>query len=258
MSEQPVPPSAVPPCAGGPAGPPVEPSDGAHDHEHDDLVPGVPRPIDPAELPEPRTPQDAMEQARTRIAATADARGEGWAALATLMEEPTEEVVAALRDGTTAKVLTEATAWLGADSPMVGGPLMSLEVFVRGAHRRTAEKDMRSLTEDREAVADVVGKGAQAALAAPMRELAALCHHEARAWAAGDDARGKELRARQREVADADLSEKAPGVAKALVEEGAANLSRTIGRLVLGFLSAETGRDYQRAVLGDARGRSHL
>lgn len=212
----------------------------------------------PADLPEPRTPEEAMAAARTRIAATADARGEGWAALAALMDEPDAGVVDALRDGTTAGVLRDATAWLGEDSPMVGGPLMSLDVFVRGAHRRGADADLAALRADRAAVADVVGPHAQAELARPMRELAVLCHQEARAWADGEDERGKELRARQREVADAELSRDAPAVAGALVEEGVANLSRTVGRLVLGFLSAETGRDYQRAVLGDARGRSRL
>ena len=210
-------------------------------------------------LPEPRTAADAMQQARTRIAASADARGEGWDALARLVEPPTAEVVAALRDGSIADVLRGATEWLGEDTGIVAGPLMSLDVYVRSAGRRTPEADLAALEDDRAAIDAGAGglePGAVAALARPMRELAVLCHHEARAWSDGDLDQGKDLRARQRELADERLVADLPPAAKALVEEGLANVTRTVGRLLLAFLSAETGKDYQRAVLGDPRSRS--
>lgn len=215
----------------------------------------------PGALPEPRTPQEAMEQARARIAASADARGEGWDALARLVEPPTIEVVTALRDGTLAGVLREATTWLGEDTAMVAAPLMSLDVYVRSAERRTPEADLASLVEDRAEIdvgAGGLPSGAVAALALPMRELAVLCHHEARAWASGDMDLGKQLRAQQRVLADERLVPDLPPVAKVLVDEGLANLTRTVGRLLLAFLSAETGKDYQRAVLGDPRSRSRM
>lgn len=234
---------------------------GAAGHAHGSADGVIAAITDPAELPEPSTAEEAMAQARAWIASSADKRGEGWNALALLAQEPNPEVVAELRDGTIAATLKEATTWLGADSPMVAGPLMAMEVYVRGAERRTPEKDLRALAEDREEITRVLraaGAPAPEELAAPMRRLAALCHQEARAWSRGEDETGKSLRAAQHELASEDLGPALPLVGKAFVDEGITNQTRTIGRLFLAYLSAETGRDYQRAVLGDTRGRSRL
>lgn len=243
-----------------------------HTHEHDcgnehaeprtdgvgEIIADV---TDPSQLPQPNSPEEAMAQARVWISSSADKRGEGWNALALLADTLTQDVVDSLRDGTMAAVFKDATTWLGADSPMVAGPIMAMEVYARGSVRRDAAKDLRALTEDREEIAKVLREaGAKQSedLAPTMRKLAALCHQEAQAWGSGDDATGKELRARQHEVAASELAEALPIVGKTFVEEGITNQTRTIGRLLLGYLSVETGRDYQRAVLGDTRGRSRL
>lgn len=200
---------------------------------------------------QPRSAEEAMAKARQRIARTADARAGGWEALAALVSEPDEVLIDGLRDGTVALMLREATEWLGADSSMVLAPLMSLETHARGAGRRSHGDDLARLRQDH---ADLLADGPD--LAGPMRELAGLCHREAQAWSRGDDEDGKALRARQRERVDSVLGQTLPPVATSLAQDGMASLTRSVGRMLLGFLSAETGRDYLRAALGDPRSRS--
>lgn len=219
----------------------------------------LPWPGQPVPTPPPVTPQAALEAAQARIAASADARGEGWVALGRLVQPPTEELLAGLVDGSLARVLIEATTWLGEDRQMVAGPLSSLEVYTRRAQRGALDSELESLVEDREEIASgPLGPRGVEDLAGPMREMAVLCHQEAKAWASGDLDQGKALRAQQSELARERLVHDLPPVAKALVDEGIADLTRVIGRLLLAFLSAETGKDYQRAVLGDPRSRSRL
>ena len=216
----------------------------------------TPEPASAEPLPFPtRRPSSsadaAMAAVRARIARTADARAGGWEALATLVDVPDEIVVEGLRDGTLAAMLRDATEWLGPDASMVLAPLMSMETHARGSGRRSASDDLLSIRQDHD---ELLAGGPD--LISPMRELAGLCHREAQAWSRGDDGAGKALRARQRERADQALAPVLPTVAKSLVEDGLANLTRSVGRMLLAYLSAETGRDYLRSTLADPRSRS--
>ena len=185
-----------------------------------------------------------------KVTQTALARGRTWDAIADVLEEPGVALVTRLRSGDLVATLTASAAWLGEDTHMLTAELMSLEVYARSSSRRPLAGDLEEFRADHAAY--VV---ARSTLISPIRELAALCRQESGAWEAGDLEAGKTLRAGQRDFLDAHLVPELPELASALATSAAANVWRLLGRVILATLSAETGRDYQRAVLGEGLGR---
>ncbi|MFH5824113.1 hypothetical protein [Georgenia sp. AZ-5] len=185
-----------------------------------------------------------------QMAQAARDRAGSWDAAADVLALD-EATVARLRDGSLAAAWRAASGWLGDDAELFLADLMSLDVYERGAARRTPEEDLASLRPDHRGI---VGDQA-AALAGAAREVARLCRAEADAWAGGDLAGGKALRGEERQVIDARLVPVLPALGGRLVREAGVSLWRTLGRLLLAVLSVETGTDYQRSVLGSDLGR---
>lgn len=183
-----------------------------------------------------------------KVAAAARERGQGWQLLAACLQEPTASFVARLRDGSWAQSVGESAAWLGDDQHMLTSELMSLGVYSRGAVRRDAQTDLDNLVADYQATV-----GEQPQLVAAFAELAKLCEAESTAWEGRDIAQGKSLRAQQNEFIDAQVATDLVELCVKMEAQASLNIMRTLAKLILAYLSADTGKDYQRAALGSKR-----
>ena len=181
-----------------------------------------------------------------KVSQTATDRARTWDAVADVLSPPDAALVERLRSGALAQVWREGSSWLGDDTHMLTAELMSLDVYSRGAVRRDAADD---LTDLRTGYDTLVAPYAH--LVAALRKVAALCRAEAQAWSAGGVDHAKTLRVEQQDLITDRLVAELPELAGRLVREGEANVWRLLGRLTLAILSTETGRDFQRAVLGD-------
>ncbi|RYV49356.1 hypothetical protein [Pengzhenrongella frigida] len=206
-------------------------------------------------MPETPTPPPSLSAGAPaaffdQVARVAGERAGAWEAFTAVLATPDRQTVARLRTGELAGAWRAGVRWLGADTEMFTAALMSLDVHARGARRRGADADLLALEVD------------HAALVAPhlpvlahLPDVVALCRDEAAAWSAGDLVLGKDLRARQHAIVDEALVPTLPNLGEQLAGSAQADIWRVIGRLLLGFVSIETGRDYQRAVLGETRAR---
>ncbi|MFD1507398.1 hypothetical protein FE374_13615 [Georgenia yuyongxinii] len=195
--------------------------------------------------PAPAPADETVGAFARQVAQAAGDRAEAWAAVGQVLTMD-EAAITALRDGGPSAAWRAGARWLGDDAGMFWADLITLDAFARGAGRRQPAADAASLGRDHAAIVapalDVV---------AYVREVADLCRQEAAAWGAGDMAKGKALRVREREVIDAELVPVLPELGSRLAREAQVKVWQTLGRLVLAWLSVESGKDYQRAVLGD-------
>lgn len=183
-----------------------------------------------------------------KVAATAQGRAKGWAHIHRVLDAPDSALIEDLRSGALAEVWTDSAAWLGDDKHMLTAELMSLGVFARGAGRRSAEDDLESFQTDYNAVV-----GDQSALIVALTDLVEQCQAEAAAWEARDLSLGKELRAQQSVFIDENISPALTDLCVRIVEKAQLNIWKVLARLMLAYLSADTGKDFQRAALGSRR-----
>lgn len=179
----------------------------------------------------------------TQVARVTAERAEAWDALLDTLSAPATGVVEQLRSGVLAQTWRAGVRWLGQDSDMMAAALLTLDVYARGSARRNLADDLAAFAAGRAAMAEPV-----AATIASVRTVAAMCRDEAGAWSRGDVTAGKDLRAQQHDVIEEHLVV-LPELGARLVREST-GVWRAIGQLLLAFLTAETGKDYQRAVLG--------
>lgn len=185
-----------------------------------------------------------------KVSQTASDRARAWDAVAEVLSPPDAALVERLRSGALVQVWRQGSSWLGDDTHMLTAELMSLDVYARGAVRRGADDDLADL---RTGYDTLVAPGAH--LVTGLREVAALCREEAQAWSAGRVDHAKTLRVDQQDLITDRLATELPELAGRLVREGETNVWRLLGRLTLAILSTETGRDFQRAVLGERERR---
>ncbi|PFG40661.1 hypothetical protein ATJ97_3193 [Georgenia soli] len=190
--------------------------------------------------------EDSVAGFRAQVAQAARDRAGSWDAVAEVLARPDEGFVERLRAGEPATVWRLGARWLGADAELLTRDLMSLDVYARGSRRRAPADDLAALRADHDRLVAPEGD-----LTAPVREVAEMCRQEAAAWASGDMAGGRALRAEERRRIEERLVPGLPNVGARLALEAEARVSRTLGRLVLAVLSVESGKDYQRAVLRD-------
>ncbi|MCK6212668.1 hypothetical protein KZX45_19190 [Georgenia sp. EYE_87] len=190
--------------------------------------------------------EDTAAGFRAQVAQAARDRAGSWDAVADVLAAPGPELVERLRAGELATVWRLGARWLGADAELFTRDLMSLDVYARGSRRRSADDDLAALRADHDR-----SVAAEGDLVSPVRRVADLCREEADAWAAGDMAAGRAVRARERTLIEDTLVPGLPNAGGRLAQEAEARVSSTLGRLVLAVLSVESGRDYLRAVLGD-------
>lgn len=183
---------------------------------------------------------------RAQVAQAARDRAGSWDAVADVLAAPDERLVERLREGGLATVWRLGARWLGADAELFTRDLMSLDVYARGSRRRYAADDLTGLRADHERLVAPEGD-----LVTPVRRVAEACREEAEAWASGDMARGRALRAEERRLIEDGLVPGLANVGGRLALEAGARVWRTVGRLVLAVLSVESGKDYRRAVLRD-------
>lgn len=181
-----------------------------------------------------------------KVSQTATDRAHAWDAVADVLSPPDAALVERLRSGALVQVWREGSSWLGDDTHMLTAELMSLDVYSRGAARRDPHDDLADLRIGYDALV-----APSAHLVDGLRAVAALCREEAQAWTDGRVEEAKALRAGQQDLITERLSSELPDLAGRLVREGEANVWRLVGRLMLAILSTETGRDFQRSVLGD-------
>lgn len=190
--------------------------------------------------------EDTVAGFRAQVAQAARDRAGSWDAVADVLAVPGAELVERLRAGELATLWRLGARWLGADAELFTRDLMSLDVYARGSRRRSVEDDLAALRADHDRL--VAGEGD---LVTPVRRVAEACREEADAWASGDMAAGRALRATERTLIEDSLVPGLADVGGRLAQEAEARVWRTLGRVVLAVLSVESGRDYQRAVLGD-------
>ena len=181
-----------------------------------------------------------------KVSQTATDRADAWDAVADVLSPPDAALADRLRSGALVQVWRQGSSWLGDDTHMLTAELMSLDVYARGAVRRAAEDDLADLRSGYDALV-----APSAHLVDGLREVAAGCRAEAQAWSDGRADEAKALRAAQQDLIADRLATDLPELAGRLVREADANVWRLLGRLTLAILSAETGRDFQRAVLGE-------
>ena len=194
--------------------------------------------------PAPQPADDSVSAFTAQVAQASRDRAGSWDAVADVLTMD-EDAVTRLRAGEQAEAWRAGARWLGDDAQMFTGDLLSLDVYARGAARRDLAEDVAALAADHGALV-----APDAAVVAHVRRVADLCREEAEAWARGDLPGGKALRAREREVIDEHLVPVLPGLGGRLAREASARIWRTLGRVLLAVLSVESGKDYQRAVLG--------
>jgi hypothetical protein len=199
--------------------------------------------------PAPAPAEDTVGGYLAQVAAAARERAGAWDAVADVLAGDVR-TAQRLRDGSAAAAWRASSRWLGDDAELFVADLISLDVYQRGAARRTVEDDLAALATDHAALV-----APHVAVVAHVRDVADACRAEAEAWSAGDPAGGKALRLRQQELIETHLVPVLPDLGGRLVREAGMGVWRALGRLVLAVLSVESGRDYQRAVLGDDLGR---
>ena len=194
-------------------------------------------------------PDDTVGGYLEQVAQAARDRAGAWDAVADVLEGG-EHAAERLRDGSVAAAWRASSRWLGDDAELFVADLYNLDVYARGAARRSLEDDVAALGADHAALV-----APDAAVVTHIREVAEACRAEAEAWAAGDTATGKSLRLREQELIESHLVPVLPDLGGRLARSAATGVWRALGRLVLAVLSVESGRDYQRAVLGEDLGR---
>ena len=168
-----------------------------------------------------------------RISRIAQARSKVWGLMIELWDGD-DDFIRSVRDGEFGETMREYFQTIGQES-IAHGPLMSLDVYSRGARRRTFENDREAFLADHDAL---IGDR-------PYRDdletMMDLCRIESQAWAAADLNAGRD--ARKDEFLHLD-----GGVEKNLVELLTANIDtakshvwRTLSRIFLVFLATETG-----------------
>ncbi|PFG34399.1 hypothetical protein [Sanguibacter antarcticus] len=186
-----------------------------------------------------------------KVVQTAGDRAASWDAVADVLSPPDAALVERLRSGALTEVWRQGSSWLGDDVHVLTADLMSLDVYSRAASRRDPADDLADLLADHESLV-----ARDAGVVAPVRDLAALCREEAIAWAQGDPVHAKSLRVAQHDLVSSRLVPALPELGGRLVRDARANVWRVLGRLVLAILSADTGKDFRRAVLGAAADRA--
>lgn len=175
----------------------------------------------------------AVPEYAARISRIAQRRSKVWCLMLELWEG-TDDFIRSVREGEFGETMREHFQEIGQES--IGhGPLMSLDVYSRGARRRTFENDREAFLADHD---ELVG---HQPYRADLEKMMDLCRIESQAWAAGDLIAGRD--ARKNEFLHLDS-----GVEKNLVELLTANIDgakshvwRTLSRIFLVFLATETG-----------------
>lgn len=168
-----------------------------------------------------------------RISRIAQQRGKCWG-LAIDLWEGKESFLISVRDGEFGEFMREHFQEIGQES-LAHGALMSLDVYSRGARRRTVEDDLTSFLADHETLLE--GKPFYDDLVT-MRDL---CRRESAAWAAGDVNLGRDCRKQEFEILEGEFEMNLVGLLSKNIEVAKSHVWRTLSRIFLIFLATETG-----------------
>lgn len=145
-----------------------------------------------------------------------------------------EDFIKAVREGEFGEFVREHFQEIGQES-LAHGALMSLDVYSRGARRRTFEDDRDAFLADHGNL--LAGKPHYDGLEA-MRDL---CRKESAAWAAGDLDTGRDCRKAEFEHLEGGLEMNLVELLKNNIEVAKSHVWRTLSRIFLIFLATETG-----------------
>lgn len=199
-------------------------------------------------------PDDALILARGRIAEAIHARAAGWETVARLLTAPDPALVEDLRNGRVASALHRSVAGHSEEASALERSMPALNTYVATAHRNPAERDLRDLREDHEDVLlGDLGADRVHELHSGLTAMAQLCRREAAACEAGDLEEAKKLVVTQHVRLLDEVSPLLVEGAGALARDGLSPLTRTLGKLALGFCSAQTGADHVRAAMAQGR-----
>lgn len=133
---------------------------------------------------------DVGDDLLRRMEAAATSRAAMWSLCAQIIDRPTPEFNAQLRDGRLARELETHTQWLG-ESVDVAELAATLRAHRNRSSNVTAEQDLENLQEEWDARDDA------AELADYCRNAAAAARQEASWWGTGDTASARDARAQQ-------------------------------------------------------------
>lgn len=172
-----------------------------------------------------------------QMALVAETRARAWRLMAQVVEGPTSDLVARLRDGRFIDEVREVSRWAGEDNPLaMQEPAM--RTLVDRSRHSTPGEDLAALEADWGRVLDGDGHpfGQQFA------DFAARCEQEAAAWRDGDHERAKELRMGQYTQLR-DTIEPMIDWCVRLKRTSRRYAGWVLARVVAAHLSVESGRD---------------
>lgn len=168
-----------------------------------------------------------------RISRIAQQRGLCWGLMMELWDGD-EAFIKSVREGEFGEFMREHFQEIGQES-LAHGPLMSLDVYSRGARRRTFEDDRDAFLADHDTL---LGDKPHYDSLVTMRDL---CRKESAAWAAGDVEGGREIRKEEFLHLEGGLEMALVKLLNENIEQAKSHVWRTLSRIFLVFLATETG-----------------
>lgn len=175
----------------------------------------------------------AVPEYAARISRIAQRRSRVWGLMLDLWEG-SDEFITSVRDGAFGEAMREHFKEIGQES-IAHGPLMSLDVYTRGARRRTFEGDKESFLADHD---ELVG---HQPFRSDIEKMVDLCRTESRAWAAGDLDGGRDARKEEFLHLDSGVEKNLVELLQANIESAKSHVWRTLSRIFLVFIATETG-----------------
>lgn len=166
-----------------------------------------------------------------RISKMAGRRSKAWSHLASLWSADMADEV---RSGRFGSLMRSYFSEIGQEALAIG-PLMSLDVYSRAAHRRDRDGDIDAFNREASAFRDQVPL-------TDMETMTSLCRTESAMWAAGDIDGGRNCRRQEFALLESRLEEELGSACHAIVNGASTHVWRTLARLTLVFLETETGR----------------
>lgn len=179
------------------------------------------------------------------LADIATDRAAGWRLCTELVSPPTSTFVRRLRDGEIPAMLIRFVAWFGEDSKRFLAPRLNLETFARSSRHRQFDDDVATMSAE---YSRLWPDGLE--WRGEIRSLIDQIDQEARAWRRGDQTVAKQLRIKEQQHIESALINAIPEWAAQTDVSTTSIVYRTIARILVLYLSFESGRDFDATLYG--------
>ncbi len=182
--------------------------------------------------------------AHAGIAEIARSRSAVWRLVSESLAPPIPEFTERLRQGAWQEELRSALAWLGDAADPIQRAVSVLDVLARRSERRSFDDERAALVSAWVSpVADVV------VFSGAFTQLADLCEQESAAWFEGDLEQAKAHRRAEFTLVEEKVVPTLPEWYVVVDEQGTTPTYLALARIAVGWLSVESGRDFDRALL---------